>query len=87
MPLKTDKFAKAVMMAESADTKIEETFIVSPSELLEKPQVEKRSRKVHTYLKPSEYDAFVAQIGRESFSNALRDLVLAFNQQHHEQNP
>jgi hypothetical protein len=79
------KFDKAMMMAETADTHIEETFIVSPAELKQKPVIEKRSRKVHTYLKPSEYDAFVSHIGRETFSNALRELVLAFNKKQDEQ--
>ena len=64
-------------LAEVSRANIEETHIVSrnaPEEL--------RSRKVHTYLKPSEYDAFVRHIGRETLSNALRDLVLDFNRRH-----
>lgn len=63
-----------VRLAEISPANIEDTHIVSratPEEL--------RSRKVHTYLKPSEYDAFVAVIGRETLSNALRDLVIDFN--------
>jgi len=39
------------------------------------PEEKKTSRNM-VNLKPSEYEAFVALIGRESFSEAVRKLVL-----------
>jgi len=75
----SDKFAKAHLsramgLAEVSRANVEDTLLVARPE-----QMELRSRKVHTYLKPTEYDAFVRHIGRETLSNALRDLVLDFN--------
>ncbi len=43
-----------------------------------KPLEEKRSVKVMSNIRPSEKEAFIALIGRESESNVLRDLVLKF---------
>jgi len=68
-----DKFSKAMGLAEVSPANIEETHIVARA-----PAEEHRSRKAHTFLKPSEFEAFVARIGRESVSSALRDLVLDF---------
>jgi len=70
----SDKFSKAMGLAEISPTNIEDTLLVT------RPVTEEhRSRKAHTFLKPSEYETFVARIGRETVSSALRDLVLAFN--------
>lgn len=78
--LMSDKFSKAVELAKANPANLEDTLVVKrPS------QAEHRSRKVHTYLKPSEFDAFVRLIGRETLSNALRDLVLHFNNRSDEQ--
>lgn len=61
-------------LAEASPAKIEETLLVARPELLEI-----RSRKVHTFVKPSEYEEFISRIGRNSVSSVLRDLVLEFN--------
>ena len=80
-----NKFAKAMHMAEGQEVNFKDAVLTTPGQIKKSKQIEKRSRKVHTYLKPSEYDCFVSHIGRETFSNALRDLVLAFNKQKNEQ--
>ena len=72
-------------MAEGQEVNFKDAVLTTPGQIKKSKQIEKRSRKVHTYLKPSEYEAFVGHIGRETFSNALRDLVLAFNKQQNEQ--
>ena len=70
----SDKFSKAMGLAEVSPTNIEDTLLVA------RPVTEEhRSRKAHTFLKPSEYETFIARIGRETVSSALRDLILAFN--------
>ncbi len=74
-----DKFAHALSLAEANPANTEDTLLVARVEKLEH-----RSRKVHTYLKPSEFDALVSHIGRETLSNALRDLVLEFNARQHD---
>ena len=81
-----NKFAKAVDMAEGQEVNFKQAVLTTPSQVKKDRQIEKRSLKVHTYIKPSEYDCFISHIGRETFSNALRDLVLDFNKQKNEQN-
>jgi len=81
-----NKFAKALDMAEGQEVNFKQAVLTTPNQVKKDRQIEKRSRKVHTYLKPSEYDFFISHIGRETFSNALRDLVLDFNKQKNEQN-
>ena len=72
----SDKFSKAMGLAEVSPTNIEDTLLVT------RPVTEEhRSRKAHTFLKPSEYDKFIARIGRKTVSSALRDLILEFNAQ------
>jgi len=67
-------------MAEGQEVNFADAVLARPGQIKpDMPQPEKRSRKVHTYLKPSEYDAFISHIGRETLSNALRELVLDFN--------
>ena len=70
----SDKFAKAVGLAEVSPANIEDTLIVARPEA-----VAYRTARAYTRLKQAEYDAFVALIGRRSISDALRDLVLDFN--------
>ena len=79
------KFTKALDMAEGQEVNFKDAILTTPSQVKKAKLIEKRSRKVHTYIKPSEYEAFVAHIGRETCSNALRDLILAFNKQQNEQ--
>ena len=75
-----NKFAKAMSMAEGQEVNFADAVLASPEQIKpDMPKTEKRSRKVHTYLKPSEYEAFISYIGRETLSNALRQLVLDFN--------
>jgi len=79
------KFTKALDMAEGQEVNFSDAVLTTPGQIKKAKLAEKRSRKVHTYLKPSEYACFVSHIGRETFSNALRHLVLAFNKQKNEQ--
>jgi len=48
--------------------------------------IEYRTRKVHTFLKPSEYKEFLSYIGRSPVSPVMRDLVLDFNRRKAAQN-
>lgn len=77
----SDKFSKAVDLAESSPANIENTLLIARS-----IQPEQRSRRAHTHLKPSEYDTFVSHIGRETVSNVVRELILEFNRRHHDAN-
>ncbi len=70
----TDKFAKAVGMADTSPTNIEDTLIVARPK---KP--EHRTARAYTHLKPSEFETFTGHIGRQSVSDALRNLVIEFN--------
>ena len=64
-------------LAETSPANIEDTLLVA------RPQsIEHRSRKAHTFLKPSEYEAFIARIGRQPVSSVLRELVLEFIKRH-----
>ena len=75
----SDKFSKALGLAETSPANIEDTLLVARPE-----SVEIRNRKAHTFLKPSEYDAFIALIGRKSVSSVMRALVLDFIKRHHD---
>ncbi len=78
------KFTKALDMAEGQEINFEHAVLTTPSQVKKTKLIEKRSRKVHTYIKPSEYEYFVSHIGRETFSNALRKLILTFNKKQNE---
>ncbi len=75
----SDKFSHALGLAEASPANVEDTLLVQRH----KP-VELRSRKAHTFLKPSEYDALIARIGREPVSAVLRELVLDFIRRNHD---
>ena len=79
------KFTKALDMAEGQEVNFSDAVLTTPSQVKKAKLVEKKSRKLHTYIKPSEYEVFVSHIGRETFSEALRKLVLAFNKKKNEQ--
>ena len=79
------KFTKALNMAEGQEVNFEDAVLTTPGQVKKVKLVEKKSRKLHTYLKPSEYEVFVSHIGRETFSEALRKLVLTFNKKQNEQ--
>jgi hypothetical protein len=78
--MKKDKFASVIDLADRTEPRPGIVVVSRPEHLIKAalPPVEHRTRKTHTYLKPSEYDALVARVGRRSASDALRDLVLAF---------
>ena len=72
-------------MAEGQEVDFADAVLVKPRQIKpHMPEPEKRSRKVHTYLKPSEYDVLLSHIGRETLSNALRGLVIDFNDKKNE---
>lgn len=66
---KLEKLQQAA--SEAAGTKAD----LSPT--MEKTE-EKRTVKMGAYVKPSEKEEFLSLIGRQSESDALRDLVLKF---------
>ncbi len=50
-----------------------------------KPQVEEfNTARMHTYIKPSEYEAFLELIGREPVSSVVRQLILKFIREQNE---
>jgi hypothetical protein len=70
----SDKFAKAVGMADASPTNIEDTLIVARAET-----PERLTARAYIRLKPSEFKVFKTHIGRQSISDALRALVIEFN--------
>jgi predicted RNA-binding protein YlqC (UPF0109 family) len=82
--MKNDKFAKAISMSDRTEARAEAAIMTTPGKLRIDPTVEKHSRKVHTFLRPTEYDKLVARIGRQPLSHVLRKLVTDFLNQPHE---
>ena len=81
--------ADAAKAAQGQGPKLSETVLATPKQInalkqqepkqVSAPPEEKRTKGRSVYLKPSEYEEFVGKIGRESFSDAVRDLILKFN--------
>lgn len=73
-------------MAEGQEVNFKDAVLTTPSQVKKTNVFEKRSRKLHSNLKPSEYEAFINHIGRETVSDVVRKLILAFNKKNNEQN-
>lgn len=70
--MKLDKLLKAA--DEAKDKKADLT-----AEVKRTSTEEKRTKKVGSYIKPSEEEKFLSLIGRKSTSDAIRELILDFN--------
>ncbi len=79
------KFTKALDMAEGQEVNFKDAVLTTPSQVKKTKPFEKRSRKVHCHIRPSEYEEFISHIGRETLSDALRKLILASNKKKNEQ--
>ncbi len=83
--MKTDKFSKAIDMADRTKADPRRAVMSAPAQLKAPPSFEKHDRKVHTFLKRADYDRLIARIGRTPLSHVLRDLVHEFLKRSHGQ--
>lgn len=58
-------------MAEQGTIKLSEANVAAPTK-----QEENKTARRMVNLRPSEYEAFIAMIGRQSFSEAVHELIL-----------
>ena len=65
----------ATKEAQAGKINLESTVLMTPEQL--QPR-EKRTAGRMVYITPSEMEKFLSMIGRETYSNAVRDLILAF---------
>ena len=65
----------ATKEAQAGKIDLESTVLMTPEQL--KPK-EKRTAGKMTYITPSEMEAFLGMIGPETYSNAVRELILEF---------
>jgi len=72
---------KAVSIAdESGGLNLEDSVMVKPEQVKKtKSSTEKRTANKMVYLRESEMEEFLSKIGRKTFSDAARELILAFN--------
>lgn len=76
-----DKMNVAIDIAENKEVDFHQTVLATPDQLKNlKSEEEKKTKKIHTYLKPADYDEFISYLGRKSESSAIRNLILEFNQ-------
>jgi hypothetical protein len=70
---------KATEEAKQEKIDLEGAVLMTPAQIeaLKQPK-EKRTAGKMVYITPSEMEAFLGSIGRESFSNAVRGLILEF---------
>lgn len=70
---------KATVEAQEGKIDLGATVLMTHAQILElsKPKERKTAGKM-VYLRPSEMEAFLSSIGRESYSNAVRKLILEF---------
>ena len=65
----------ATKEAQAKKLDLESTVLMSPDQLRPK---EKRTAGGIAYITPSEMESFLSMIGRETYSNAVRKLILEF---------
>lgn len=75
--MNTDKFAKAVRMADKTKARPDKVVITSATTNT-KPPTQVLSARLYTRITPSEMRRFQARVGNGSQSAVLRDLVLDF---------
>ena len=85
----TSLLADAAKASQGQGPKLSETVLATPKQIKElkepkpkKPPAtpkEKRTIARSVYITPSEFDEFLGNIGRETFSDAVRSLILEFN--------
>ncbi|TXK93368.1 hypothetical protein BMR07_12935 [Methylococcaceae bacterium CS1] len=69
----------ATKEAQEGEIDLNATVLMTHAQILElsKPK-ERRTAGKMVYITPSEMEAFLGSIGRESYSNAVRGLILEF---------
>lgn len=77
MNKKTDLFKKAIADAGTEGAVVENIVLVNQKQF-QGIKKDPRLKKAHTYLRESEYKKFLSLIGRESFSDMTRELILLF---------
>ncbi len=68
---------KSQNLAGSGGAKIENVILARPDQI-KKPQMDKRTNQIQTYLTDSEYEVFLSLIGRQPVSHVLYRLVHEF---------
>lgn len=69
----------ATKEAQKGEIDLNATVLMTQAQILElKKPKEKRTAGKMVYIKPSEMEEFLNYIGRESYSNAVRKLILEF---------
>lgn len=81
--MSTDKFAKAIRMADKDRANPARAIMSAPAQLKADPFAVRHDCKVHTFLTRADYDKLIARIGRTPLSHVLRNLVQDFLKRSH----
>lgn len=66
------------MAEEKGGLDLQNSVMVKPDQVKKRSVIEKRSESKMTYLTKTELDKFLGLIGRKTFSDASRDLIIKF---------